>query len=378
MSNLSAPSNNILFMVEIMSETEPNAEQKPAPSPSTTKTTETSTSFSLPNLLSFIAFVLVITAAYFYYQDRGRQQGNIDTLVSQQQSTAARQQEVIQQLQIQLRTMQDSLVKQQEEQQAIITGLTDQVIASSARLAKLDGQSQRSWYLDEAYYLLRMANNRIIFLQDIKTALLLVDQADMLLARVDDVELFSVRQKLAEDRQRLTAITPVDRTGTAIRLGAIQGRVDNLPLQKLLYQQRETEAEAVEPASTWYEHLANSMAKLGEQWFEVRKHSPGYNPLMTEAEAQQLRYVVLLTVQTAQYAVLHQDGNLYQASLLQLRSRLSNYFDSEDPEVQAVLTEVAALLDIPVASEPVAGLHTLSLLQAFLEQRRNAESESTP
>ena len=360
-----------------MSETELTVEAEQPTKPTAKPATAVKTSSSpFAVLLSIVAIILVLALGYFYYQDRSRQFTDYDLLSQQQQSSQAQQKELAQQLQVQMRALQESLTEREAAQQAAITGLTNQMIASNARLAELNGQNQRSWYLDEAYYLLRMANNRIIFLQDIKTALLLLEQADELLARVDDVELFSVRQKLAEDRQRLTAITPVDETGTAIRLGAIQGRVDDLPLQKMLFQQDETTEKTVSQASTWYEHLAESMAKLGEQWFEVRKHSPGFNPLMTETEAQQLRYVVLLTVQTAQYAVLQQDGNLYQASLLQLRSRLQSYFDTEDPEVQAVLSELAQLLEIPVILEPVAGLHTLSLLQAYLQERRNPETET--
>ena len=348
----------------------------PAESSATTKSDPPSNTSALPSILSVLAIILVATMGYFYYQDRARLQSEYQSLVTNQQSTISQQKELSQQLQVQIRTFQENLAEREAAQQAAISGLTDQMIASNQRLAEFNGRSQRSWYMDEAYYLLRMANNRIIFLQDLKTALVLIDQADALLARVDDVELFSVRQKLAEDRQRLTSVAPVDQTGTAIRLGAIQGRVDNLPLQKFLYETEEQTTEKIPEATTWYEHLANSMAKLGEQWFEVRKHSPGYNPLMTEAEAQQLRYVVLLTVQTAQFAVLHQDGDLYQASLLQLRSRLNNYFDTEDPEVQTVLREVALLLEIPVIMAPVEGLHTLSLLQSFLQESRQAQAES--
>lgn len=371
-------------MVEAMSESKsmsksesiPETEETSEPEATTKAAPEKNSSSFLASILSILAIIMVVAMGYFYYQDRSRLYDDYQQMISGQQNTVSQQKELSQQIQVQIRTIQETLTERESAQQAAITGLTDQLVASNERLSELSGNNQRSWYLDEAYYLLRMANNRIIFLQDLKTALILIDQADALLAKVDDVELFSVRQKLAEDRQRLIAVAPVDQTGTAIRLGAIQGRVDNLPLQKFLYQAQEKEAEPEPEATTWYEHLGNSMSKLGEQWFQVRKHSPGYNPLMTESEAQQLRYVVLLTVQTAQFAVLHQDGDLYQASLLQLRSRINNYFDIEDPEVQTVLKEVAMLLEIPVIQESVAGLHTLSLLQSFLQEQRSAQIES--
>ena len=359
-----------------MSEIEPVTESPPEQPSKDKPTAQTKPSTAFANILSVIAVVLVAGLGYLYYQDRTNQQSDSDRFLQQQQSANQQHQALTEQLTMQIQTMQKRLADNEAAQQAALTGLADQLNASNARMAELNGQNQRSWYLDEAHYLLRMANNRIIFLQDLKSARLLIDQADTLLARIDNVELFSVRQKLAEDRQRLAAVPPVDETGTAIRLGAIQGRVDQLPLQKFLYQQEEQVAVEQPVATTWYEHLAGSMAKLGEQWFEVRRHSPGYNPLMTEAEAQQLRYVVLLTVQTAQFAVLHQDGDLYQASLLQLRSRLNSYFDTEDPEVQTVLSELANLLEIPVISEPVEGLHSLSLLQDFIQTMRQPDTET--
>ena len=109
------------------------------------------------------------------------------------------------------------MVNARQRYDADMKGLTDQLLSATERMTELSGTNQRIWHLDEAYYLLRIANNRIIFLKDAPTTISLLKQVDKLLAGMEDPNLFATRKKLTEDIQRINAWPKIDSTGLAIQ-----------------------------------------------------------------------------------------------------------------------------------------------------------------
>ena len=85
----------------------------------------------------------------------------------------------------------------------------------------------------------------------------------------------------------------------------------------------------------------------------------------------------MMTIQTIQYAVLYHNDDLFQANLLQLKSRLNNYFDNEDPTVQTLLLEIDQLLELRVGYETFAGLTSLPALSTYIQQRDNPQSKDS-
>ena len=62
--------------------------------------------------------------------------------------------------------------------------------------------SEADWRLAEAQYLLRLANQRVLMEQRPEGALTLLRSADKVLADLDDVSLYGLRQALAQDEGR--------------------------------------------------------------------------------------------------------------------------------------------------------------------------------
>lgn len=342
---------------------------------STEKTEQVSTSSGSPLalLLSVIAIGLVLALGYFGY--------------FQHQSMTAKLQELEQSkgvYQNQIRDMQQVLEAQSVQNAELLAlieerdsgvdeaigGLTNQLSDALNNINNMTGKQDNSWRAQQAYQLLKIANNRIMFMQDVDTAIYLLNQADELLAELDDPNLFLTRQKVNEDRQRLNSWPKIDATGLAIRVAALQSSVAQLPVV-IVVEQQQVEAEQVAP-ETWYEHLLYSFQQLGDQWFTVRQHGAGYTPILSEADEQKLRFAIMMTLQTVQYAILHHNDDLYQASLLQLKSRLENYFDISDSAVQTIVLEIAELLEIKVGYDSSEGITGLLPLSTYLNERSNS------
>jgi len=347
-----------------MSDTEqkPEATSKPNLKSGSGKTN------SSAQLIALVALVIVIAVSYLGYREYSRIVPRLNqveqTLLSERNLAAEKQQA----LEIQLKSLNEQAQEQQQLYAQEISGLTNQLISSNERLQGLEGSNHKNWYLDEAYYLLRIANNRIVFLADLTTAISLIEQADELLAKIDDPNLFTTRQKLAADLQRLKSYPKVDRAGIAIRIGAMQSKVEALPVLRLMPMEGDVvETKQADP-QTWYEHLANSFSKLGEQWFDVRHHGQNYKPILNNKDERLLRSNLMLIIQTTQFALLHQEGDLYQASLLQLKGRLETYFERSDSAVMAMIMEIERLLEVPTQQSAVAGIDSLGVLQNHLQQ----------
>ena len=342
-----------------------------------TEENNTSNNFGsmLATLLSFVAIGLVVALGYFGYL---RYQSISSKIVELEQSKGVYQNQIrgLQQALDTQNTQVLSLVDQRDAAvQESLQGLTNQVINALETMNDLSGKQDKSWRVNEAYYLLKIANNRVMFMQDVDTALYLINQADELLGQLDDPNLFVTRQKLNEDRQRLNGWPKVDSTGLAIRVSALQSSVTQLPMV-IIAQEKEPE-QVEEAPDVWYEHLLYSIQQLGDQWFTVRQHGSGYTPIITDSDEQKLRFAIMMTLQTIQFAILHHNDDLYQANLLQLKSRLENYFDVSDSSVQTILLEIDQLLQLRVGYDSSEGISALLPLSSYLTERDNTESANS-
>ena len=373
-----------------MSDAEDSTEKKPAEpeatynvkpkrEPAPIGSVQKNSSNPIALILSVISLAVVIAGGYFAYQTYLSLQTRLNDSEQQTGQYENRIQELQQQVAVLGKGVQAELVNARQRYDADMKGLTDQLLSATERMTELSGTNQRIWHLDEAYYLLRIANNRIIFLKDAPTTISLLKQVDKLLAGMEDPNLFATRKKLTEDIQRINAWPKIDSTGLAIRIGALQSRVDSLPVVQVVQTDELTLAEDQPEPNTWYEHLAQSFRQLGDQWFDVRYHGTGYTPVISQNDEQQLRFAIMLTLQTIQYAILYQDNDLYQASLLQLKSRLTNYFDVRDSQVEMILVEIEELLKLKVAPETINGLTSLPALNTYMKQlaANNQDPEAT-
>ena len=257
-------------------------------------------------LVGFIAIAAVVALAYFGYQ---RYQLLQQQLANLQQNSQSFNSSVADLRAASIKQQSELLtqLRSRDDQAALdMQGLTDQLLSMNEALSNLSGQEDSNWLVDQAYYLLKIANNRIMFMQDIDTAIFLVAEADQLLGQIDDPDLFATRKKLNQDRQRLNATPRVDSTGLAIRVSALQSRISDLPMIQVLAPETTSQPEQQKAPESWYEDHANSLSLLSDQWFTVRYHGKGYTPVISAADEQKLRFAMLMTLQTIQYAIRKQ------------------------------------------------------------------------
>ena len=248
--------------------------------------------------------------------------------------------------------------------------LVSRMDSLNRQLVRLQGSDRSDWLLAEAEYLLRLANQRLLTMRDVKSAMTLLSQADQLLITVDEYGLFPVRQALAEDIAALRAVERFDLEGTWLRINALMGRIDQLPLlspRGFKPDQPEFRTEEEIPASdTWQQHMKTTAlrtwhALAGQFRIRTDNHKT-VAALLPPSEELYLRQNLRLMLEQARLALMQGQEQTYQVSLANAQAWLQTWFRNTSAEVVAIhdqldaLQQIAFLQELPDISRSVIAL----------------------
>ena len=215
---------------------------------------------------------------------------------------------------------------------------------------ELRGRAQgpeRAWSRAEAMYLLELAQRRLALNQDVETAIVALEAADARLAALRDSNFLSVRARIAKNLQALRAVSLPDTTGLTARLASLEEQTAHLPVKGILITERTTAANDELPTA-WLPRawalLRQSMGSL----VRVREVDSKAGGIVTKEEALLRRAHLQLLLFSARSAVSRLDAQAFTQALGAARLWIREYFDLQDPAVQAALREVQAMEPIQI------------------------------
>ena len=159
-------------------------------------------------------------------------------------------------------------------QQRLLAQLQGEQQTLNQRVSAVLGASRQGWRLAEAEHLLRLASLRLVALQDINSALVLVQGANSILREQDDPDAFASREQIANLLQALRSVEQPDRSGLYLQLAALREQVATLqPLTPVFASQApqfDSSAADGDGSSTfarWREQLS--------RYFRIQFHADG-------------------------------------------------------------------------------------------------------
>ena len=237
------------------------------------------------------------------------------------------------------------------------------------------GSSVDDCVLEETHQLLLLAGQRLSLSSDVTLARRALEIADQKLSLIQATDVLAVRRQLAVEIASLDAVPKLDLNGIVLKLSAMANQVNTLPLKGDLDQPEwgrsasETE-EPTEPGSLQMvgRILLDDLGKL----VRIRKVDQTRPPKLENAQRFLAYEKLRLQLVAAQLAVLRQRPDLYQDSLKQARSGLSDYFAPDDR-----VDGFAASLESLMARQLVVDLPDVSgsmvLLRRVIEKRTLSE-----
>ncbi|WP_424924157.1 uroporphyrinogen-III C-methyltransferase [Aquipseudomonas alcaligenes] len=261
----------------------------------------------------------------------------------------------------QLATQRDLLVSLQGEQQRLAQSLSG-----------LLGKSREDWRLAEAEHLLRLAMLRLSALQDVDSAIALVQGADDILRAQNDPQAFAARGELIKVLEALRSLPQLDRSGLFLQLAALRGQVAQL---QTLTPEYLVPAEAPAGANN-----ASDASRWEELWQQVSRYvridlhaDQDVRPQLAGQSLAQVRLTLALALEQAQWGALNGEPEVYRQALAAAGDVLDTYFDRDNQAVQALRQRIGELAEQPVVAQLPKLDNALDVLQAYLKRREAAE-----
>jgi uroporphyrin-3 C-methyltransferase len=230
-----------------------------------------------------------------------------------------------------------ALKESQQSQKAALAASEAALLAALNDVKRQGPPSSREWQLAEAQYLLRIANHRLLMERDVPSALRLLRAADQVLLELDDFSLHGVRARLADEILALGNVEGVDVQGLFLRLEALKGQLDQLPLRLPEYLVDE-QAEP-EPQKGFWAVLGKELGN----YLQLRRFDGSVKPLLAPEEAVYLELNLRLMLERAQLAALRREQMIYEQSLATAKDWMEAYLDLEDLSVERMIKELSSL-----------------------------------
>ncbi len=255
--------------------------------------------------------------------------------------------------------------QQQKSQQSQQFSTLEQFMSEwrSAQKGDLD-----KWRIAEALYLVNLANDHLQYFHNIKLAIVLLQEADKILQNAQDQNLNDIRKSLAADLSNLQAAPQVDTASLNSRLNAMNNQVDQLPLpiNPLKAQDNQLSQVTVPAGLPWWKAgLAHSLAMLS-QIVIVRNNNTNVLPLVMPEEKIFLYQNLHAQMEDALWGLLHQQADVYQASLGRAAAWIKHYFVQESQVTKTMLQDIAELQKVNIASPSMNLANTLHLFDQYV------------
>jgi uroporphyrin-3 C-methyltransferase len=326
-------------------------------------------------LLALLLVIVLVVVAYFGWQFWSSQNTRVQKVEAQLEeqgtwfATAIRQQS-------------DHLNKQRDNLSRLSQALdNDQKIlqqrldAQAARLNQLGGDNRDGWVLEEARYLLRLANQRQLTGGGVKGVIGLLESADTLLVTLDSPDVFPLRDSIHKDILALKIAPSVDREGLYLQLSALIEQVDILPPVPLSSSLK-TPSETVvinNEASHWQDSLWQSIRHTFgtlDHYVRIQHHDEPLSPLVSDAQQHMLVQNLRLMLAQAQIALLREEATIYQHSLDQAVRWLNKHF-VHFSERQALVDTITALQQQTISSDLPDVSASLERMNIYIQSGRH-------
>ena len=284
-------------------------------------------------------------------------------------------------------------LKNQAELATQISDFESALDTQARSITELTTLDRDQWLIAELEYLVRLANQRLLTERRPQGALVLLELADKLLYSLDAVGVLNVRSVLARDTASLRLVELVDREGIYSRLGALTpvvlaltalpsaglvefganpgGQIDNedeASYKEDAYKVSVDEGNA-SIVTSWYLRLWSNtkaaISRLVQNHFHVRYRELPVEPLVSNEQEIWLRHDMAINISNAQQALLREEQQIYNASLMVVENHLQNYFEGAR-DAQRLIVEVGILRDLnikQVLPDISASIHALRQLQ---------------
>jgi uroporphyrin-3 C-methyltransferase len=250
----------------------------------------------------------------------------------------------------------------------------DQLYRSLSEIQTRMGGKEGQWRVAEAEYLMRVANHRLNLMGDPDTAIEALKSADERLNASGDPGWSGVRETIATEITRLTALPRVDHAGISGELSALEERVQALPLrdsgvvQGPVTARSEDLPTAAGNAESRLDRLLDDFWQGFKSMMVIRHHDRPVTAMLPPEQRYFLIQNLRLKIENAKAAMMGRNQALYADNLNSAIGWIDRYFLISAPEVVGFKSQLQQLAARVIAPE----LPDISASIRALQKRRQS------
>ncbi len=222
---------------------------------------------------------------------------------------------------------------------AALKTLQSELSDSVAALLAKSTHMRKDWLVSEAEYLVKLAINKLILEDDVKTAITALNNADARLLEAGDPGLLLLRQEISNKLTALKALPVIDTSGMSIQISSVIQQVENLPLvtpDPKSFKQIQQSTDKDDVPTNWKEVTSRVISDV-TSLIRIRKHDQIVQPLLSPEQRFFLVQNLKLQLEQARTALLHQQQIIYRERLSQAIVWINEYFDISKAATKASL-----------------------------------------
>lgn len=330
----------------------------------------------LVTLLNLLLLGGAAYGGYWYFNQHSVTQTKLDSLRSELNNDLGQKHSQMtnraasleQQVSAQAEATQDVL-DGEAAQQATVEQLENQLQGALAQIQELDGRRPTDWLIAEADYLVRMAGRKMWLEKDLRTAIMLLGNADQRLKSLADPSVLPVRALIAQDIQALQQVNPVSEVSVALALDGLVKQVDKLAIITPKEANEFTSEAVSDSASDWKQNLLNVWRSLVDDFIRIEYRDEPVEPMMTAQQEWLSREQIKLALQQAQAAALAGEQTLYEASIERATAIISDDYILSNSDVSGFKSALGQLKNTDISKAIPTELSSQAALESLLDSR---------
>lgn len=215
--------------------------------------------------------------------------------------------------------------------------------------------------LEEVEQLLLIANQQLHLANNVKAALLAMQEAESQLQVLDRPQLAPLRKALAKDMDLLKSVPYLDIVGISLRLDTLAASVDDMPLTtELRPPEAEPSPHRTPPVESIWLRFVQEVWEDVKQLVRIQYMNRPDVAVLSPSQAYFLRENLKLRLLSARYSLLAHNGTSFRADLDAASDWLNRYYDTNsevvvnarealiqlgNSEVEVELPRISASLD---------------------------------
>ena len=272
-----------------------------------------------------------------------------------------------------LKNNEDNLKKQADN----ILKLTEDI---NIRLNNYEARNPNDWLLAQSFFLVSNAQNILSFTDNVNAALLNLNNADLLLVKIDEASVNQVREAISKDILTLKNLAHIDFKGISYKIDSVYDNLQAMPLNEYLDEKQKATAFEKNEITTdnvkdWKENLINSLKDFSSRFIEIRRHDENMvnmflSPQQSSILLQNLKTELLLS----KVALFNHDQEAFVKNLNDVGNYIASFYDLNNAVVKANLETLRELSGKDIKLAKPEQLSSYELFNTLASSRFNLYS----